>query len=207
MSLLMARDTLVPQSDKELTLWNMCLKRSNLGVMKSLNWLLLQNHSLIPHIVPTSMACQIGGPFLLELFLIFQSYYNFWKTLSKINWSLKFTGLPPCSQVERDLLALQVRLGGLGITNPETSAPLDNPWHSYFICFFFFCCVLHLLTCVSYMFDFFSSSWWLSCCVTVTTFLPYPNLNTLYCLHVMLPFVCLPYMESLSISIVAIVIS
>ena len=30
------------------------------------------------------------------------------------------TGLPPCSKLERDLLALPVRHGGLGIVNPTT---------------------------------------------------------------------------------------
>ena len=32
------------------------------------------------------------------------------------------TGRPPCSQIERDLLALPVRLSGLGIINPVSSA-------------------------------------------------------------------------------------
>ena len=34
----------------------------------------------------------------------------------------RITGSPPCSQVERDLLALPVTFGGLGITNPAASA-------------------------------------------------------------------------------------
>ena len=33
------------------------------------------------------------------------------------------TGRPSCSSVERDLLALPVRLGGLGLSNPATSSP------------------------------------------------------------------------------------
>ena len=32
------------------------------------------------------------------------------------------TGRPPCSQIERDLIALPIRLGGLGIINPVSSA-------------------------------------------------------------------------------------
>ena len=46
------------------------------------------------------------------------------------------TGRPPCSREERDLLALPVRLGGLGISNPastsirvfEASLRLTSPW-------------------------------------------------------------------------------
>ena len=96
--------------------------------------------------------------------------------------------------------------GMCALTNGHyNSLSLDNPWHTLSASFSSF--VLRLLSRVSYMFDFFSSSWWLSsCCATMMTFLhvPHSNLNTLYCLHVMLPFVCLPYMGSLSISIVAI---
>ena len=36
------------------------------------------------------------------------------------------TGLPPCSKLERDLLALPVRHGGLGIANPTT---LSSPYY------------------------------------------------------------------------------
>ena len=36
------------------------------------------------------------------------------------------TGHPPCSNIKRDLLALLVRLGGLGICNPTT-----QPWDSF----------------------------------------------------------------------------
>ena len=33
------------------------------------------------------------------------------------------TGRPPCSREERDLLALPVRLGGLGLINPASNSP------------------------------------------------------------------------------------
>ncbi len=33
------------------------------------------------------------------------------------------TGRPPCSKLERDLLSLPVRLGGMGLTNPATLSP------------------------------------------------------------------------------------
>ena len=36
------------------------------------------------------------------------------------------TGLPPCSELERDLLALPMRHGGLGIANPTT---LSSPYY------------------------------------------------------------------------------
>ena len=32
------------------------------------------------------------------------------------------TGRPPCSSIERELLALPVRLGGMGITNPVSNS-------------------------------------------------------------------------------------
>ena len=87
--------------------------------------------------VPTLMASPVAGPFCQEPFLISPICYNRSTAGGGNSTTLipALTGRPPCSREERDLLALLVRLGGIGIVNPismsqhvfEASVKLTSP--------------------------------------------------------------------------------
>lgn len=82
------------------------------------SWQRLLKHNLMLPTVLTLMACQVVGPFSQEPFLTSLISYNHWR----MHLIPALTGRPPCSGEERDLLALSVRLGGVGIINPVSTS-------------------------------------------------------------------------------------
>ncbi len=83
--------------------------RCGSGQTRSTYWQKSPKHNLMPPIVPTLMVSPVAGPFCQE----------HCRSATK---SIQQAGHPPCSREERDLLALPVHLGGMGIVNPASTS-------------------------------------------------------------------------------------
>ena len=119
---LMARDTSVLQSAQNPSLPNMCLTKSNPGVNKLT---MLPRVSLNLPMLHIYMASLTSGLTLSEQFRTSTSCFYPLENAIQSTLIPAITGRPPCSQQERDLLALPIRFGGLGLTNPVSQAAVS----------------------------------------------------------------------------------
>ena len=106
-------------------LTNMSPTRSTNEMKNCYSWRIWPKPNHMLHMQPSSMATYTS-------FLSLQNSFQYKSTsktpgrLHSLSVNPIFTGRAPPSDTDREILALPVRLGGLGIVNPPRSHPLSS---------------------------------------------------------------------------------